>query len=151
MRKKLVTTLLATALVGGSVLGLTACGDDSNGKTVIKAATGGRPAPFILTTENPDEALYTTKDGVYLTGYDIAVITEVFKLPELANYELELTVSSNTLVDAQTGTVDFAINNYGYNTDRAQSYYYSYPYTKSRYQIAALNTADSFESVANQG
>ena len=151
MRKKLVTTLLATALVGGSVLGLAACGGDSNGKTVIKAATNARPAPFILTTENPDEALYTTKDGVYLTGYDIAVITKVFKLPELENYELELTVSSNTLVDAQTGTVDFAINNYGYNADRAQSYYYSYPYTKSRYQIAALNTADSFESVANQG
>lgn len=152
MKKKLVTTLLATVLAGGTLIGLTACGSESETtKTVIKAATNARPAPFILTTENKDEALYTTKEGVYLTGYDIAVITEVFKLPELENYELDLTVSSNTLVDAQTGTVDFAINNYGYNDDRAQSYYYSYPYTKSRYQIAALNTADSFESVANQG
>ena len=152
MKKRLVTTLVAGILAGGSILGLAACGEENNsGKTVIKAATGARPAPFILTTENKDEALYKTKDGVYLTGYDIAVITEVFKLPELENYELDLNVSSNTLVDAQTGTVDFAINNYGYNDDRAQSYYYSYPYTKSRYQFAALNVADSFESVANQG
>ena len=152
MKKRLVTALVAGILAGGSILGLAACGEENNsGKTVIKAATGARPAPFILTTENKDEALQTTKDGVYLTGYDIAVITEVFKLPELENYELDLNVSSNTLVDAQTGTVDFAINNYGYNDDRAQSYYYSYPYTKSRYQFAALNVADSFESVANQG
>ena len=91
MKKRLVTTLVAGILAGGSILGLAACGEENNsGKTVIKAATGARPAPFILTTENKDEALYTTKDGVYLTGYDIAVITEVFKLPELENYELDL-------------------------------------------------------------
>ncbi len=154
MKRGLITKFFAVALGAGTLIGLAACGgNNSSGKTVIKAATAGAPSPFILTTDNKDEALYTTKENVYLTGYDIAVITEVFKLPELSNYELQLTVSSNTLPDAQTGVVDFAINNYGYNDDRAKSYYYSYPYTKSRYTFTAKPGIDvsSFEAVAEAG
>ena len=43
MKKRLVTTLVAGILAGGSILGLAACGEENNsGKTVIKAATGAR-------------------------------------------------------------------------------------------------------------
>lgn len=153
MKSKLITTTLATILLGGSVFSLTACGGNKSGKTVIKAETMGLPSPFIITTENKDEALYTTKEGVYLTGYDIAVITEIFKLPELADYELDLSVSSNTIIDAQQGTIDFAINNYSYNVEREKTYYFSYPYTKSRYTLTGKPgiSLNSFEELADSG
>lgn len=150
--KKLVKLFSGVALVGAGVLTLASCGEE-NGKTVIHAETGGRPAPFIYTVDDEKDSLYKTENGEFLAGYDIAVITEIFKLPAFENYELDLKVSSNTLVDAQQGVIDFAINNYSYNIERAKTFYYSYPYTKSRYTIttAAGTTVDSFEALADSG
>lgn len=153
MKRKLITAGLTTLLVGGAIFGLASCGESQSGKIVIKAETMGLPSPFIITTENKDEALYTTKEGVYLTGYDIAVVTEIFKLPELENYELDLSVSSNAVIDAQQGTIDFAINNYSYNIEREATYYFSYPYTKSRYTLTGKPgiNLNSFEELADSG
>ena len=151
--KKFVKLFGAAALTGVGVVSLAACGDDNGGKTVIHAETRGLPAPFIYTVEDEKDSIYKTSNGDLLAGYDIAVITEIFKLPAFENYELDLTVSTNTLVDAQQGVIDFAINNYSYNIERAKSFYYSYPYTKSRYTIttAAGTTVDSFEALAESG
>ena len=139
--------LITTAAVG--------CGKKASagGKKVITIETNGRPAPFIETVENKDEALYTTKDGQYLTGYDIAVLVELFKLPAFAEYELDLSISSNSLVDAQQGVIDATVNNWSYNVERAKSYLFSFPYTKSRYTItSAQGTAiHSFEELAESG
>ncbi|MBQ2557482.1 MAG: transporter substrate-binding domain-containing protein, partial [Lachnospiraceae bacterium] len=95
----------------------------------------------------------TTKDGVYLTGYDIAVLVELFKLPEFADYELDLTVSSNSLVDTQQGVIDATVNNWSYNKERAETFLFSFPYTKSRYTItsAAGTSISSFEELAESG
>ena len=103
--------------------------------------------------ENKEDALYTTKDGVYLTGYDIAVLVELFKLPEFADYELDLTVSSNSLVDTQQGVIDATVNNWSYNKERAETFLFSFPYTKSRYTItsAAGTSISSFEELAESG
>ena len=154
MNRKIVKVfrIVATTLVGAMVL--TGCGKSEQGeKTVIKVATAAAPAPFQYTVENAEDAVYTTKDGIYLAGYDIAVLTEVFKLPEFADYELDLAVSSNALVDAQQGVIDATINNWSYNTDRAESYYFSYPYTKSRYTITTAEgtSIGSFEELADSG
>lgn len=151
-RKGLITKLFALSLAAGALVGIASCGK-KGGKTVITAATNGSPAPFIEKVDSKDDALYTTGDGTHLSGYDIAVITEVFKLPELADYELKIQLSTNTIVDAQQGTVDFAINNYSYNEERAKSFLFSYPYTKSRYTITAkpgINVG-SFEELAESG
>ena len=151
-RNGLITKLFGLTLAAGAFFGLASCGK-KGGKTVITAATNGSPAPFIVKADTKEEALYTTSDGTYLTGYDIAVITEVFKLPALEDYELKIQLSTNTIVDAQQGTVDFAINNYSYNEERAKSFLFSYPYTKSRYTITAAPgiNVDSFEALAESG
>lgn len=153
MKKNLVKRIISLAAV--TVLGasLAACGGTNSSKTVIKVGTNAAPAPFQYTVDSKEEAIYETKDGVYLAGYDIAVLTELFKLPEFADYELDLAVSSNSLVDAQQGVIDFTINNWSYNTERAESYYFSYPYTKSRYTItsAAGTSISSFEELADSG
>lgn len=148
--KKVLTVFI---LIGSVVFALSSCGGKTDGKIVIKAETKGSPAPFQYTVDSKEDALYTTSDGVHLAGYDIAVITEVFKLPEFENYELDLRVSSNALVDAQQGLVDFTINNWSYNTERAKSYYFSYPYTKSRYTITSVagTSINSFEELAESG
>ena len=155
MKTKL-TKLILTLLFVLTAAVLTACGSSAegeNGKKVIKFETNGAPAPFIETVENEADALYTTKDGVFLTGYDIAVLVELFKLPEFADYELDLRVSSNSLVDAQQGVIDATINNWSYNKERAESYLFSFPYTKSRYTItsAAGTEIHSFEELAESG
>ena len=155
MKTKL-TKLILTILFVLSAAALTGCGgkaEGENGKKVIKIETNGRPAPFIETVENKEDALYTTKDGVYLTGYDIAVLVELFKLPEFADYELDLTVSSNSLVDTQQGVIDATINNWSYNKERAETFLFSFPYTKSRYTItsAAGTSINSFEELAESG
>lgn len=164
--KKTIKKILVVAFTLLSVVALTACGKKENsdktvnsgktensGKTVITVETNGKPAPFIYTVESQADALYTTKDGVYLTGYDIAVLTELFKLPSFADYELDLQVSSNSLVDAQQGVIDATINNWSYNEERAESYLFSFPYTKSRYTItsAAGTSIGSFEELADSG
>ena len=155
MKTKL-TKLILTLLFVLAAAALTGCGgkaEGENGKKVIKIETNGRPAPFIETVENKEDALYTTKDGVYLTGYDIAVLVELFKLPEFADYELDLSVSSNSLVDTQQGVIDATINNWSYNKERAETFLFSFPYTKSRYTItsAAGTTISSFEELAESG
>lgn len=154
MKKLVKKRLLLAAITILALFALTACGKkESTGKTVIKVGTNGRPAPFIYTVDDNKDALYVTADGVGLSGYDIAVLTELFKLPSFANYELDLAVSSNSLVDAQQGVIDATINNWSYNVDRAASYYFSFPYTKSRYTItsAAGTSINSFEELADSG
>ena len=133
------TRLILTVLLILTASALVGCGKkaDGSGKKVIKIETNGRPAPFIETVENEADALYKTKDGVYLTGYDIAVLVELFKLPEFADYELDLAVSSNSLVDTQQGVIDATVNNWSYNKERAESFLFSFPYTKSRYTITS--------------
>ncbi len=147
--KKIAAILTATVLAAA----LAGCGKEAGGKKKITIETNGRPAPFIYTVDDEKDGLYTTKDGVFLAGYDIAVLVELFKLPEFADYELDLSVSSNSLVDAQQGVIDATINNWSYNKERAESYYFTYPYTKSRYTItSALGTSvSSFEELADSG
>ncbi len=149
---KVLATVLITALTVGS---LTGCGHkaEAAGKKVITAETFGRPSPFIFSPEDPKDALYTTADGVALSGYDIAVLVELFKTKALEGYTLDLRVNSNTIVDAQQGTVDFGVNNFSYNVDRAESFYFSYPYTKAKYAILTNKgtVISSFAEIAAAG
>ena len=108
-----------------------------------------------LTYEDAKDAIYTTKDGAHLGGYDIAVITEAFKTDYLKDYELDLRVAAfaTALTDAQQGVVDFTINNWSYNDSRKETYYFSYPYTKTKYEILSAKgtTYTSFDEVAAAG
>ena len=75
MKKAFKKTLLLVAFTLLSVVALTACGKkESSGKTTIKVGTNGKPAPFIYTVDSQADALYITKDGVYLAGYDIGYL-----------------------------------------------------------------------------
>ena len=150
------SSTLGLTLVAGLVAtvgSLASCG--KKGKQVITATTGGLPAPFIVTLDSEEGSLYKTKDGVYLAGYDIAVITEVFKTDYFADYELDFRVAAfaTALTDAQQGVVDFTINNWSYNDSRKDSYYFSYPYTKTRYEIISKKgtSYSSFDEVAAAG
>ena len=143
LKKILGLGLLTTTVAATGVL--SSCQGSS--KTVITSETGGLPAPFIETLDSADGAIYTTKEGVYLAGYDIALITEVFKTDYFKDYELDLSVTAfaSALTDAQQGVVDFTINNWSYNDSRADSYYFSYPYTKTKYEIIS-----KFENLLRQ-
>ena len=104
LRKIFLVGVGAIALVG--VASCSSKGEE--GVTVILAETRGAPAPFIYQDEKGD-----------LQGYDIAVLNEVFK--RLPKYKLDLKVSASALTDAQSGTIDFTVNNWSYNADRAES------------------------------
>lgn len=150
MKKTMRKLAVLTAITGFGLTILASCGaqeseasgsvdTNESGKTVIKAETMGLPAPFIVT--NDDETL---------DGYDVAVLNALFELDSFAEYELDLQVSESALIDAQQGVVDFTVNNWSYNEDRANSYYFSYPYTKSRYSILTEKgkPIHSFEDLA---
>ena len=147
--KKIAAVLAATLTVAS----LAACSGKEGGGKVITAETFGKPSPFIYTVDKKEDALYTTSDGIYLSGYDIAVLVELFKTKALEGYTLDLKVSSNAIVDAQQGVVDFGVNNFSYNSDRAASFYFSYPYTKAKYAILTPKgkVLASFAEVAASG
>lgn len=157
-RNKL-TILLATAALGAA---LTGCGSHpsantteaatANGGTeaqstenktdirVIKGVTGGSLAPYMFVDENNE-----------LTGVDIEIAKEVFRrIPE---YDLEITVA-DALQGVLSGQYDIAINNYGYTDERAESYYFSYPY-KTTFNVYIQRPDDtpltSLEDLADRG
>lgn len=162
MKKELKKLVALTSVIGVSIASFAGCGsqsastekenqtaataqeaetkEEATEKIVITASTAGLPAPFIITND----------DGS-LDGYDIAVLRALFELDSFQNYELEINTSQSALVDAQQGLVDFTVNNWSYNEDRADSYYFSYPYTKARYSIltAKGDVIDSFEALAD--
>lgn len=114
------STVKRTLILTLSVL-LTAvfssCGkeDNASGVTKIRAATSGGPAPYISLDDNEKPV-----------GYDIAVFEAVFdRLPQ---YELEWTVTSDYLTGILSGLYDVGVNNLAYRPERAESYYYTYPY-----------------------
>ena len=90
--------------------------------TVIKAATMGSPSPYIVVED----------DGT-VTGYDFKVLNEVFdRLPQ---YELEVVVTDigSVFTGVQSGLYDIGVTNFSYNSERAETYLYSYPYDTVSY------------------
>lgn len=86
-----------------------------------------------------------------LTGVDIEIAKEVFRrIPE---YDLEITVA-DALQGVLSGQYDIAINNYGYTDERAESYYFSYPY-KTTFNVYIQRPDDtpltSLEDLADRG
>lgn len=127
--KNKLTVLFAVAALGAALTGCgshpaantaevaTVSAQNAEGKNdirVIKGVTGGSLAPYMYIDENNE-----------LTGVDIEIAQEVFRrIPE---YDLEIEVA-DALQGVLSGQYDIAINNYGYTDERAQSYYFSYPY-----------------------
>lgn len=121
-RKLLAIGFVLTAIITGSAL--SGCG--ANGETasaakeetevtVLHAVSGGGPAPYISQDEDGN-----------LVGYDIAVFEEVFE--RLPQYEIEWTIASDGLTGLLSGQYDISAGNWAYREERAESYYYSYPY-----------------------
>lgn len=135
MKQNRIKRIITGTLVGTLALGLTACGSASStssssdstaaasgGVTVINAVTGGTPKPYI-----------TIDDDNNYSGYDIEVLKAVFeKLPQ---YELNIQTADFTSLFSglQAGNYQLAVNNFSYNEDRAESYYFSYPYDEIKY------------------
>jgi polar amino acid transport system substrate-binding protein len=111
--------------------------------TVIHAATSGMPSPYI-----------TTDDKNELDGYDIAVVKAVFdRLPQ---YELDLQVADfdAVMTGLTSGNYQLAVNNLGYREERAENYYYSYPYDKIKYVFIQRKDDEpltSFQDAADRG
>lgn len=121
--QKVIATLLATALVvGGTGCGKTGSAEKKDEVKTIHAVTGGNPAPYVTVDE----------EGNY-SGYDIEVLKAVFdKLPQ---YKLDLqTAEFDAIFTGLTaGNYDLAVNNFSYREERAESYYFSYPYDEITY------------------
>ena len=118
-RKIITATLAVTVAVGAAGCGKTKSDD---GVTTIHAVTGGSPAPYVTVDE----------DGKY-SGYDIEVLNAVFdKLPQ---YELDLqTAEFDAIFTGLTaGNYQLAVNNFSYREERAESYYFSFPYDEITY------------------
>ncbi|MBQ9280879.1 MAG: transporter substrate-binding domain-containing protein [Treponema sp.] len=119
-----IASLLALAVIFAAFISCnkkSAESSDSQKKT-IRAATKGRPVPYIT----------VDKDGK-LDGYDIAVFNEVFS--RLPQYTVNLIVTDDALTGVLSGQYDISVNNWSYNDKRAVSYYYSYPYDKIVYDF----------------
>ncbi|WP_029232305.1 transporter substrate-binding domain-containing protein [Butyrivibrio sp. VCB2006] len=114
-----------------------------NTKEVIHvvAATRGGPVPYITVDENDE-----------LDGYDIAVFRAVFeKLPQ---YDVELVKTDDALTGLTSGQYQISVNNWGYREERAETYYYSYPYDKVVYdfiQRADDEPLTSFRDASERG
>lgn len=136
--KRTVTTVLAAALAvtvaaPWAQTGSTAAED----VTVIKAATGGSPKPYITVDEDDQ-----------LTGYDIEVLKAAFDL--LPEYELQLEVTDFTSVftGLTAGNYQIGVNNFSYNPERAENYLYSVPYDEISYVFVYKKGADPITSFA---
>lgn len=125
MKKNIFKKIAVVTLALTLALGITACGEKEQGEdgvTTIHAVTGGSPAPYITVNE----------DGSY-SGYDIEVLYAVFdKLPQ---YKLDLqTAEFDAIFTGLTaGNYELAVNNFSYREERAESYYFSFPYDEITY------------------
>ncbi|MGN0339096.1 MAG: transporter substrate-binding domain-containing protein [Lachnospira sp.] len=144
LRNKLLAVVLAATFIGGSLAG---CGSNNSkaqapkdGVTVVKGVSGGSLAPYFYVDENNK-----------LTGVDIEIAQEAFN--RLPQYELTIDVA-DALQGVLSGQYDIAINNYGYTAERAQSYYFSYPYKTSfneYIQRVGDKPLENLEDVAKRG
>lgn len=159
--KGIVTLGLAAALTAG----LGACGGNSASqtentpssapsesaaetqetqeKTVIIAGTGGSPAPYVTTDENDE-----------LTGYDIALLKEVFN--RLPQYELQFQLADlpSLMTGVTAGNYHLAINDFGYTEERAENFLFSYPYNATPYNFVQRSDDEpltSFQDAADRG
>lgn len=129
-----------TAGTSGGTAEKVGASDSSAEVTVIKGVTGGSLAPYFYVDENNN-----------LTGVDIEIAQEVFdRLPQ---YELQIEIA-DALQGVLSGQYDIAINNYGYTEERAESYYFSYPY-KTTYNEYIQRVDDepltSLQDIADRG
>lgn len=108
----LLAGVTAASLTGGAVSVFA----DSDVK-VIKGVTSGSLAPYFYVGDDSE-----------LTGVDIDIVKEVFN--RLPQYELQID-TADALQGVISGQYDIAINNYGYTDERAESYYFSFPYKTS--------------------
>lgn len=138
--KRLVLGAGILGLGAFTIAGLTSCGKKDNDVTTIYATTKGKPTPFITVDEQGN-----------LGGRDIDIVREVFN--RLPQYKLEIEVTDSALDKVATGLADFSVNNWGYNAQRAETYYYSYPYTKTRYVFVTQKgkSYSNFEEIADLG
>ncbi len=121
MKKRSLAAVLSLSLITGAFAGLGISAQASD-TTIIKAATGGAPIPYI----------YVNDDGE-VDGYDAAVLREVFdRLPQ---YELQFEVASFDAIfgGLNSGNYQIAFNVLSYNDERGASYLFSYPYVKVQY------------------
>lgn len=134
------TAILAAGITAASLIVGTATVFADSDVTVVKGVTGGSLAPYFYVGEDDE-----------LTGVDIDIVKEVFdRLPQ---YELQIDIA-DALQGVISGQYDIAINNYGYTDERAESYYYSYPYKTSfneYIQRADDEPLTSLEDLADRG
>ncbi len=124
MKRKIGKNVVVTIMTAILLIGATGCGksEDVSDVTIIHAVTGGSPAPYIIVDENNN-----------YSGYDIEVLNAVFdKLPQ---YELDLqTTEFEAIFSGLTaGNYQLAVNNFSYREERAETYYFSYPYDEITY------------------
>ena len=134
------TAILAAGITAASLTVGTATVFADSDVTVVKGVTGGSLAPYFYVGENDE-----------LTGVDIDIVKEVFN--RLPQYELQIDIA-DALQGVISGQYDIAINNYGYTDERAESYYYSYPYKTSfneYIQRADDEPLTSLEDLADRG
>ena len=149
LRYKFLSAVLGITVVAVSLAGCGSSGKNTdknssepteNEVTVVKGVTGGSLAPYFYMDENNK-----------LTGVDIEIAEEAFS--RLPQYELETEVA-DALQGVLSGQYDIAINNYGYTDERAESYYFSYPYKTSfneYIQRADDQPLESLEDAAERG
>lgn len=151
-RVKAIAAGLTAVLLAGGILG--GCGSDKTGSTagqadtsaasgdtkVVKAVTSGSLAPYMYVDDNDE-----------LTGVDIDILKEVFN--RLPQYDLQIEIA-DALQGVLSGQYDIAVNNYGYTEERAESYYFSYPY-KTTYNVYIQRPDDepltSLQDIADRG
>ena len=134
------TAILAAGITAASLIVGTATVFADSDVTVVKGVTGGSLAPYFYVGEDDE-----------LTGVDIDIVKEVFN--RLPQYELQIDIA-DALQGVISGQYDIAINNYGYTDERAESYYYSYPYKTSfneYIQRADDEPLTSLEYLADRG
>lgn len=105
-------------------------------KRKIIAATSGSPNPFIYTDENNE-----------LTGYEPAVLREVFS--RLPQYELEfqLTEFASIFTGLDADLYQIGVNCLGYNTKRGEKYIYSDPMTVAPHGILVKEDNEDIKTV----
>ena len=134
------TAILVAGITAASLTVGTATVFADSDVTVVKGVTGGSLAPYFYVGEDDE-----------LTGVDIDIVKEVFN--RLPQYELQIDIA-DALQGVISGQYDIAINNYGYTDERAESYYYSYPYKTSfneYIQRADDEPLTSLEDLADRG
>ncbi|GFE47412.1 amino acid ABC transporter substrate-binding protein [Streptococcus canis] len=102
----------------------------------VQQAMAGSKEEVIVATDAVTKP-FTYKQGSQHTGYDIEVLKQIFKGSKTYRLTIKTVSFPSILSGIDSGRYHIAANDFGYSKERAETYLFSKPISKSHYALAS--------------